>query len=84
MEGEELRQYYSCEASVPLMCYEVMGNNVLGGQNAAQYVYISDDNDNNDGGFVRNEGLQGSGEKRRMRVKTVANKVAGNRTRRHR
>lgn len=84
MEGEELRQYYSCEASVPLMCYEVMGNNVLGGQNAAQYVYISDDNDNNDGGFVRNEGLQGSGEKRRMRVKTVANKVGGNRTRRHR
>ncbi|RZC23343.1 hypothetical protein D0Y65_002924 [Glycine soja] len=82
VEGEELRQYYSCEASVPLMYYEVKGNNGLGGQNIAQFVYISDD-DNDDGGFVKNEGLQqGIREKRRMRVKTVANKVAGNRRRR--
>ncbi|TKY69945.1 molecular chaperone [Spatholobus suberectus] len=74
VEGLQLRQYYSCEASVPLMHYEVKAENILGEQNA-QYVYISDDDDE---GYVRNEGR----EKRRMRVKTVAKKVGGNRMRR--
>ncbi|XP_020217574.1 uncharacterized protein LOC109801021 [Cajanus cajan] len=83
VEGEELRQYYSCEASVALMYYEVKTeennhNNVFAKQNA-QYVYISDDDEGL--GFVRNVGLRGS-EKRRMRVKTVANKALGSRTRR--
>lgn len=79
-EGEELRQYYSCEASVPLMYYEVKeGENrnkdVLGGQNG-QFVYISDDGGE---GYVnvRNEGFQWNSGKRRMRVKTVAKKVSG-------
>ncbi|RDY07293.1 Transcription factor bHLH131, partial [Mucuna pruriens] len=82
VEGEELRQYYSCEASVPLMYYEVKNeeenkdNDILGEKNP-QYVYISDD----DEGYVRNEGLRGS-EKRRMRIKTVAKKVVGSRMRR--
>ncbi|TKY69940.1 hypothetical protein E2542_SST06224 [Spatholobus suberectus] len=74
VEGVQLRQYYSCEASVPLMHYEVKEENILGEQNT-QYVYISDDDDE---GYVRNEGS----EKRRMRVKTVAKKVGGNRMRR--
>ncbi|CAJ1931313.1 unnamed protein product [Sphenostylis stenocarpa] len=81
VEGEELRQYYSCESSVPLMYYEVKeeikGRNVFGEQNAAPIVDISDDD--NEGSVIRNEGLQGNGEKRRMRVKTVAKRVRGNR-----
>jgi len=84
VEGEELRQYYSCEASVPLRYYEVKeeikGSNVFGEQNAASLVYLSDDD--NEGFAMRNEGLRGNGEKRRMRVKTVAKKVSGNRARR--
>ncbi|KAK7366868.1 hypothetical protein VNO80_08870 [Phaseolus coccineus] len=84
VEGEELRQYYSCEASVPLRYYEVKeeikGSNVFGEQNAASFVDLSDDD--NEGFVMRNEGLRGNGEKRRMRVKTVAKKVSGNRARR--
>ncbi|KAK7407202.1 hypothetical protein VNO78_08915 [Psophocarpus tetragonolobus] len=88
VEEEELRQYYWCEASVPLMYYEVKenenkGKNILSEQNSPKYVYISDD-DVNKGfeGHVRNEGFQGSSEKRRMRVKTVGKKTAGSRMRR--
>jgi len=91
VEGEELRQYYSCEASVPLRYYEVKeeikGSNTFGEQNAAfseqsapSFVYISDDD--NEGFVPGNEGLQGNGEKRRMSVKTVAKKGSGNRRRR--
>ncbi|KAL2327628.1 hypothetical protein Fmac_021055 [Flemingia macrophylla] len=36
VEGEQLRQYYSCEASVPVMCYEVQT------EEAGQSVRISD------------------------------------------
>lgn len=79
VEGNEVRQYYSCDASVPLRYYEVKeeikGSNTFSEQNAASFVNISDDDDDN-------EGLQGNGEKPRMRVKTVAKKGGGIRRRR--
>ncbi|KAK7307258.1 hypothetical protein VNO77_40157 [Canavalia gladiata] len=83
LEGEELRQYYSCQASVPLMYYEVKEkeNDILGQQNT-NFVYISDDEGfEGTKGAVGNEELQGN-LKRRMRVKTVAKKGVGNRMRR--
>ncbi|BAT99464.1 hypothetical protein LR48_Vigan284s002400 [Vigna angularis] len=78
LEGKELRQYYSCDASVPLRYYEVKeeikSSNTFSEQNAASFVYISDDDDNEE--FVT-EGLQEYPKglrRRRMRVKTVAKK----------
>ena len=62
---------------------KIKSSNVFGEQNAASFVYLSDDDDDDNEGFVmRNEGLQGNGEKRRMRMKTVAKKGSRKTTRR--
>lgn len=68
VEGEERRQYYKCRARVPLKFYEVKesGNGSLMGENSTEYVYVSDDDDddlekacgNVGNGCVRNDGFE--------------------------
>ncbi|CAI8585829.1 unnamed protein product [Vicia faba] len=64
VEGNEQRQYYKCRARVPLKFYEVKEPGM--GDNSAEFVYVSDDDDDGDcekewgnvDGGVRNDDLE--------------------------